>query len=130
MAAAAAPTATVATVATPRKTSRSSAALAKLRESGAKALKNSRDKLNQVKGKKPVKMGRAALAGGAAGAIHSMVALNVGGRTVPVALVAGLAGAALTDNATLVNDAAIDMISAGSALFIVDEWKRQGWAKR
>lgn len=128
---AAAPTAVATATPTPtRKSGRSSAALTKAREAAAKATKRARETAAKYKGTRPVKLGRAAVAGAVAGGIHSMVALSVGGRSVPLALPLGIAGAVFTAPGDMLNDVAVDMVAAGSALLVVDEWKRMGWAKR
>ena len=128
MAAATATATAPAPIAVRRTSSRASAALTKAKEAGAATRKKLAELRKKYSGRKPVKGGRAAVVGAFAGALHSYVALSVAGRTVPVALPAGVALLALGED--MAADAGADMIAAGMALGTRDELTRMGWARR
>ncbi len=100
----------------------------KLEEKFASFRKGAAARLARYKGTKGAKIGVAAGVGLVSGVAHSQVALDVWGRSVPLALPLGLVAGLMGDG--MVAEAGVDATAAGTALMGADEARRMGWARR
>lgn len=105
-----------------------STALTKLQTKFSDFRKASAARVARYKGSKPAKVGVAAGVGLVSGVAHSQVALDVWGRSVPLALPLGLVAGLMGDG--MVAEAGVAATAAGTALMGADEARRMGWAKR
>ena len=97
----------------------------RLQKSGAAA----RAKVTEMTGTKPARMGIAAAGGAIGGAIHSVSAIDLAGRTIPFSLPIGLALGAFTKDARL-EALALGMLGHGAGSMVEAEWRKMGWTGR
>lgn len=88
-----------------------------------------RAKLSALTASKPARIGIAAAGGAIGGAVHSISAIELGGRTIPWSLPLGLGIGAMSKDARL-ESLALGMVGHGSGVAVSDEWARMGWARR